>query len=134
MPTIEHMSNDSYEPLSEIENTDCCDETVIHPDLIAQAQPDLLTEEEALRLAELFKALADPTRARIIAALCHTELCVDDLVKLLDMSQSAISHQLRLLRHMHLAQYRKVGKHSFYRLDDDHVRDMFQRSRDHLNC
>ncbi len=128
------MSNDSYEPFSEADNTDCCDESVTHPDLIAQAEPNLLTEEEALRLAELFKALADPTRARIIAALSHTELCVDDLVKLLNMSQSAISHQLRLLRHMHLVQYRKAGKHSFYRLDDDHVRDMFQRSRDHLNC
>jgi ArsR family transcriptional regulator, lead/cadmium/zinc/bismuth-responsive transcriptional repressor len=128
------MSNYSYEPIPTKDEADCCDETATHPDLITQAEPTLLTEEEAMRLAELFKALADPTRARIIAALFHTELCVDDLAMLLEMSQSAISHQLRLLRHLHLVQYRKVGKHSFYRLDDDHVRDMFQRSREHLNC
>lgn len=134
MPTIEHMSNHSFELSSNTDDDDFCDETAIHPDLISQAEPDLLSDEEAQRLASLFKALADPTRVRIIAALFHTELCVDDLVQLLGMSQSAISHQLRLLRHMHLVQYRKVGKHSFYRLDDDHVRDMFQRSREHLNC
>jgi len=128
------MSNHSHEPIPIVDEADCCDEAATHPDLIAQAEPNLLTEEEAMRLAELFKALADPTRARIIAALFHTELCVDDLATLLEMSQSAISHQLRLLRHLHLVQYRKVGKHSFYRLDDDHVRDMFQRSREHLNC
>lgn len=128
------MSNHSHKPIPIENGADCCDETATHPDLIAQAMPNLLTEEEAMRLAELFKALADPTRARIIAALSHTELCVDDLATLLEMSQSAISHQLRLLRHLHLVQYRKVGKHSFYRLDDDHVRDMFQRSREHLNC
>jgi ArsR family transcriptional regulator, lead/cadmium/zinc/bismuth-responsive transcriptional repressor len=128
------MSNHSYELSLEPDEAGCCDEAATHPDLIAQAEPNLLTEEDALRLAELFKALADPTRARIIAALFSTELCVDDLVKLLGVSQSAISHQLRLLRHLHLVQYRKAGKHSFYRLDDDHVRDLFQRSRDHLNC
>lgn len=128
------MSNHSHELIPIEDEADCCDEAATHPDLIAQAEPNLLTEEEAMRLAELFKALADPTRARIIAALFHTELCVDDLATLLEMSQSAISHQLRLLRHLQLVQYRKVGKHSFYRLDDDHVRDMFQRSREHLNC
>ena len=113
---------------------DCCDETTIHPDLIVHARPDLIGEAEALRLSGLFKALADPTRVRMIAALMHTELCVDDLAELLGMTQSAVSHQLRVLRHLHLVQFRKEGKHSFYRLDDDHVRDLFQRSRDHLNC
>lgn len=127
------MNNQSYEALTPTDDT-CCDEPEIHPDLLAQSEPDLLNEAEAIRLAQLFKALADPTRVRIIAALIHTELCVDDLANLLDMSQSAISHQLRVLRHMQLVQYRKEGKHSFYRLDDDHVQEMFLRSRDHLNC
>lgn len=113
---------------------DRCDEPTTHPDLIIHARPDLPDEVEAARLAELFKALADPTRVRMVAALMHTELCVDDLAELLGMTQSAVSHQLRLLRHLHLVQFRKAGKHSFYRLDDDHVRDLFQRSRDHLNC
>lgn len=113
---------------------DCCDEQETHPDLLAKALPDLPNERDAIRLADLFKALADPTRVRIIAALLHTELCVDDLANLLDMNQSAISHQLRLLRNLHLVKFRRSGKHAFYRLDDNHVRDMFQRSREHLDC
>lgn len=128
------MSNQSYELPPPEPNEACCDETETHPDLLAQASPHLLTDTEAVRLAELFKALSDPTRIRIIAALSHTELCVDDLVNLMDVSQSAISHQLRYLRHLRLVQYRKEGKHSFYRLDDEHVREMFQRSREHLAC
>ncbi|MGD7035031.1 ArsR/SmtB family transcription factor [Methylotuvimicrobium buryatense] len=118
----------------ELAAKDCCDEQETHPDLLAKAIPDLPDEYEAGRLADLFKALADPTRVRIIAALLHTELCVDDLANLLDMSQSAISHQLRLLRNLHLVQFRRSGKHAFYRLVDDHVRDLFQRSREHLDC
>ncbi len=112
----------------------CCDEPSTHPEQIARAKLDLPTDVEVQRLTEIFKALADPTRLRIIAALMHTELCVDDLSTLLGMSQSAVSHQLRLLRHLQLVQFRKEGKHSFYHLNDDHVRDFFQRSRDHLNC
>lgn len=119
---------------AELAAQDYCDEQETHPDLLAKAIPDLPDEREASRLADLFKALADPTRVRIIAALLHTELCVDDLSNLLDMSQSAISHQLRLLRNLHLVQFRRSGKHAFYRLVDDHVRDLFQRSREHLDC
>ncbi len=111
-----------------------CDGQETHPDLLAKAIPNLPDEREASRLADLFKALSDPTRVRIIAALLNTELCVDDLANLLDMSQSAISHQLRLLRNLHLVQFRRSGKHAFYRLVDDHVRDLFQRSREHLDC
>jgi ArsR family transcriptional regulator, lead/cadmium/zinc/bismuth-responsive transcriptional repressor len=94
----------------------------------------MLAEPEAQQLADLFKALANPTRVRLIAALYDGEKCVDDLAEQLGMSQSAISHQLRLMRHLRLVNFTKVGRHAFYRLDDDHVRDMFQRSREHLQC
>lgn len=128
------MSIHSFDLQNDNEGLICCDEPSTHPEQIARAKLDLPTDVEVQRLTEIFKALADPTRIRIIAALMHTELCVDDLSTLLGMSQSAVSHQLRLLRHLQLVQFRKEGKHSFYHLNDDHVRDLFQRSRDHLNC
>jgi ArsR family transcriptional regulator, lead/cadmium/zinc/bismuth-responsive transcriptional repressor len=109
-------------------------EVVAHPELTKIALAHMPSEEEAAQLAATFKALADPTRVRLIAALAHTEMCVDDLATLLMLSQSAVSHQLRLLRNLHLVQYRKEGRHVFYRLDDDHVRELYERSRDHLHC
>ena len=128
------MSIHSYNSTRDDTIEDCCEDPTPHTDLMAQAQPDLLGDDEALRLAELFKALADPTRVRIVAALSHTELCVDDLAQVLGMNQSAVSHQLRLLRHLQLVAFRRAGRHAFYRLDDDHVRDLFRRSREHLSC
>jgi ArsR family transcriptional regulator, lead/cadmium/zinc/bismuth-responsive transcriptional repressor len=113
---------------------DVCEEETTYPELMQKAHAYLPDEQEAVQLAETFKALADPTRVRLIAALSHTELCVDDLATLLAMSQSAVSHQLRLLRNLNLVQYRKEGRHVFYRLDDDHVLELFERSREHLQC
>lgn len=82
----------------------------------------LLTPLTASRLAELFKALGDPTRLRIISLLVEHEVCVHTLGAALGMSQPAISHQLRYLRQLHLVRTRKEGRHVFYALDDDHVR------------
>jgi ArsR family transcriptional regulator, lead/cadmium/zinc/bismuth-responsive transcriptional repressor len=110
------------------------EEEIAHPELTLIALAHMPSEEEAAQLAATFKALADPTRVRLIAALAHTEMCVDDLARLLGLSQSAVSHQLRLLRNLRLVQYRKEGRHVFYRLDDDHVRELYERSRDHLQC
>ena len=87
---------------------------------------------EANRLAEMFKALSDPSRVRIISALSQTELCVFDLAATLGMSQSAVSHQLRSLRELHLVRYRKQGRHVYYELDDEHIRDLFQRGLEHV--
>lgn len=126
------MNKQAYKKKRKTEDDAFCDEMVAHGG--TPAPGDLLNEREALELADLFKALADPTRIRIIAALYRSELCVHDLAELLQMSQSSISHQLRLLRSMHLVAYRKDGRHAFYRLVDDHVRDLFRRSREHLNC
>lgn len=86
----------------------------------------------ANRLAELFKALSDPTRLRIISLLLEHEVCVQTLEAALGMTQSAISHQLRFLRQLNLVRYRKVGRHVYYALDDDHVRELFAQGLLHV--
>jgi ArsR family transcriptional regulator len=92
----------------------------------------LLDGVTANRVAELFKALADPTRIRIIHLLAHTELCVGDLCLVLGMSQPAVSHQLRLLRNLHIVTARKEGRHVFYTLADEHVHDVFAQGLAHV--
>jgi DNA-binding transcriptional ArsR family regulator len=76
--------------------------------------------------------LSDPTRVRIISLLADGELCVCDLSAALDMSQSAVSHQLRALRDLRLVRWRRQGRQIFYTLDDDHVSDLFRRGLDHV--
>jgi len=92
----------------------------------------LLEQDVAERVAELFKAAADPTRVRIIGLLAQGERCVGDLSELLQMSQPAISHQLRLLRALHVVAARRQGKHIFYRLDDEHVEALFAQALAHV--
>jgi ArsR family transcriptional regulator, lead/cadmium/zinc/bismuth-responsive transcriptional repressor len=96
------------------------------------AMPRLLSDENAARLAETFRALSDPTRVRILSLLLEGELCVCDLAAALDMSQSAISHQLRTLRDWRLVRRRRAGRLAFYTLDDEHVADLFQRALEHV--
>jgi len=100
--------------------------------LALQQEYLLLDDQTAARLAELFKALADPTRVRLIGLLAHAELCVGDLCILLGMSQPAVSHQLRLLRTMHIVAARKHGKHVFYRLDDEHIHSLYDQGLAHV--
>ena len=83
-------------------------------------------------LAETFGALSDPTRVRIITALADQELCVLDLSRLLGLTGSAVSHQLRLLRGQRLVKYRKEGKIAFYSLDDDHIRNLMEECIKHV--
>ena len=87
----------------------------------------------SIRLAETFKVLGDPTRVRIISMLCAGELCVKELAEALELSQSAVSHQLRVLRNLHLVQSRKEGRSVYYALDDDHVLALFSQGLDHVN-
>ena len=89
-------------------------------------------EEEILLLSEIFKVLADPTRLKIIYALSKGALCVCDIAQKLNMTQSAISHHLRLLRNLRLVKYRKEGKQVIYSLDDDHVLQLFNQGLDHV--
>lgn len=104
----------------------------IHPAKVKAAQPHLIDSPTAVHLAHTFEALADPTRVRIVAALSHTDLCVGDLAALLGMTQSAISHQLRLMRAQRLVKARKEGRLAFYMLDDDHIHDLFHRGLAHV--
>ena len=100
--------------------------------LMDTAHDHLLNEQTAVHVAELFKAMADPTRVRIINLLAHAELCVGDLCLVLDMSQPAISHQLRVLRSLRIVAARKDGRHVFYTLDDDHVHNLFRQGVAHV--
>jgi len=100
---------------------------------VAGVRDKLVSDSTAIELADLFKALGDPTRVRIIHALLQSELCVHDLTEVLAMGQSAISHQLRLLRNTRIVKRRKVGKTVFYSLDDDHVEQIFTLTLQHLS-
>ncbi len=92
-----------------------------------------LTELKAIQLADLFSTLSDASRVRIIATLLEGELSVGVLADKLRMSESAVSHQLHGLRHMHLIRGRKQGRQVFYRLEDDHVRQLFRMGLDHVD-
>jgi ArsR family transcriptional regulator, lead/cadmium/zinc/bismuth-responsive transcriptional repressor len=91
-----------------------------------------LTELQAIQLAELFSALSDASRVRIISLLLEGETGVGALAENLEMTESAVSHQLRGLRQMRLVRARKVGRQVFYSLDDKHVIELFQRGLDHV--
>ncbi|XEC97656.1 ArsR/SmtB family transcription factor [Paenibacillus tarimensis] len=99
---------------------------------LASIRSKQLQPSAAAEVAELFKALGDPTRVNIIQALLQSEMCVHDLTVVLDMGQSAVSHQLRLLRNLRIVKRRKVGKTVFYSLDDDHVEQIFVLTLQHL--
>ncbi len=96
------------------------------------AKANLIDGRTATRLAETFSALSDPSRVRMISALSHTELCVADLATVLGMTQSAVSHQLRLLRDLRLVRSRRSGRIVFYTLDDEHIHDLFHRGLEHV--
>lgn len=85
-----------------------------------------------LRLAETFKALGDPTRVRLLTALSATDLCVTDLAALLGLTESAVSHQLRLLRSLRLVRARRDGRQVFYHLDDDHIARLLAQGLEHV--
>lgn len=110
---------------------DVCSGEHEHADLHAVKEniPDLDT---LFQLAELFKMFGDTTRIRIMCVLFQKELCVCEIAELLDMGQSAISHQLRLLRNAHLVKVKRDGKQSYYSLDDTHVREIYLMGLEHI--
>lgn len=114
------------------QETEICPVTVIHQDLIDRAEEHMPPEETLYDLAELFKIFGDSTRVRILYALFESEMCVCDLAALLCMTQSAISHQLRILKQARLVKFRKVGKVVYYSLSDDHVKTIFDQGLAHV--
>ena len=85
-------------------------------------------------IGELFKGFADPTRVHILYLLAEGELCVNDIAERVELSQSAISHQLRILKQMHLIKFRRDGKNLWYSLADDHVKTILQMGLEHAMC
>jgi len=110
----------------------CCESDIRHPEKIAKARLAMPSELELLDASELLKVLADPNRLRLIAALLEVELCVCDLSEFLGMSQSAVSHQLRILRQSRLVRYRRDGKNTYYSLKDIHVEQIVQTAVHHV--
>lgn len=109
-----------------------CSDNHIHREAVERAVDSMVDGWTATRLAQVFAALSDPSRVRLISALLAGELCVHDLAAALGMSQSAVSHQLRLLRSLNLVRYRKEGRVVYYTLDDEHVEHLFRMGLEHI--
>lgn len=114
------------------EEIECCDCNEIHEDLLKIVNDTMPEETELYDLAELFKVFGDSTRIRILFVLFEAEVCVCDLAKVLNMTQSAISHQLRILKANKLVNSRREGKSVFYSLADGHVRTIIAQGREHI--
>jgi DNA-binding transcriptional ArsR family regulator len=98
----------------------------------AAASRDPISDETVQALASTFQALADPTRVRMLDALAAAELCVCDLSQAVGISESAVSHQLRLLRSMRLVRYRRAGRHIFYAINDHHIVELLRQALTHV--
>ncbi len=109
-----------------------CSCDVVHENVIEMVRKKMPQEEKLYDLAELFKVFGDTTRVKIISALFEAEMCVCDIAELLSMTQSAISHQLRVLRQARLVKHRKEGKVVFYSLDDEHIKTIFNQGLEHI--
>ena len=115
-----------------IHDVECCEECQTHEDLLKLVHEQMLDEDELYDLAELFKVFGDSTRIRILFVLFEAEVCVCDLAEALNMTQSAISHQLRILKQSKLVTSRRDGKQVFYSLADGHVRTIIAQGREHI--
>ena len=111
----------------------CCDEKEVHEDKERFVHENMPSEDDLYDLAELFKAFGDSTRIRILFALFEADICVCDLAETLGMTQSAISHQLRLLKQAGLVNGRREGKQIIYYLADEHVRTIIAMGLEHIN-
>ncbi|ATB69211.1 helix-turn-helix transcriptional regulator [Sulfurospirillum diekertiae] len=109
-----------------------CSCDIVHENVIEMVRKKMPQEEKLYDLAELFKVFGDTTRVKIISALFEAEMCVCDIAELLHMTQSAISHQLRVLRQARLVKHRKEGKVVFYSLDDEHIKTIFNQGLEHI--
>ncbi|MDO4513366.1 MAG: metalloregulator ArsR/SmtB family transcription factor [Lachnospiraceae bacterium] len=115
-----------------IQDVECCEEICVHEERIKDIDAQMLEEDELYDLAELFKVFGDSTRIRILFVLSEAELCVCDLAQTLHMNQSAISHQLKILKQAKLVTSRREGKSVFYSLADDHVRTILGQGMEHI--
>lgn len=110
-----------------------CDCDVLHAETVQKVRSEMITDDELYDLADFFKVFGDNTRTKILCALSSSEMCVCDLASLFNMTKSAISHQLRILRENNLVKYRREGKVVFYSLADEHVVQILIMGTEHIN-
>ena len=115
-----------------VHDVECCEVEEVHEDKVRMISDQMPPEDRLYDLAELFKAFGDTTRIRILFALFEEDICVCDLAASLNMTQSAVSHQLRLLKQARLVAGRREGKQIIYYLADDHVRTIIQKGMEHI--
>jgi ArsR family transcriptional regulator len=109
-----------------------CDYIHVHNDIIQKVEEQMPAVEKLMDLAEFFKVFGDTTRIRILYVLFQSEMCVCDIANLLNMTQSAISHQLKTLKQMQLVKYRREGKTVFYSLSDGHIKTIINQGMEHI--
>lgn len=115
------------------ENNLICSASSTPEEELRKIKDSIYSDEIVEDLSKIFKAIGDPTRLKIIYVLSKSHLCVCDIANLLDMTQSAISHHLRLLRNLRLVKYKREGKLVIYSLDDDHVLELFKQGLEHVS-
>lgn len=113
-------------------NVERCECDSPHQDIIERIEASMPDETELYDLSELFKVFGDSTRIRILYVLFESEMCVCDIAAVLGMTQSAISHQLRVLKQARLVKYRRDGKTVYYSLSDDHIKTIFDQAFEHI--
>jgi len=111
---------------------ECCDETYVHDEAVKKALAHMPSDELIEGLADFYKVFGDATRVKILCVLLESEMCVCDLAALLSMTQSAISHQLRILKQMKLVKNRRDGKTVYYSLADGHIRSIISQGMEHI--
>lgn len=110
-----------------------CDSSLVHLERVRRVQSEIITTEKAQQMAQFFGAMADPHRLKLLSALFKAELCVCDLAAIVKMSESAVSHQLRLLRNLCLVKYRREGRNVYYSLADAHIANLYREVAEHLD-
>lgn len=117
----------------EHKHAEVCECNAIHEEVVSRVRKMMPEEEKLYDLAELFKVFGDTTRVRILCALFESEMCVCDISVLLGMTQSSISHQLRVLKSAKLVKNRKEGKVVYYSLNDEHIKHIFEQGLEHIS-
>ncbi len=110
-----------------------CEVEYVHEDRVKSARKAIHDDDTLLGMTETFSVLSDPTRLKIVMALLREELCVCDIAGLLRVTESAVSHQLRLLKNLRLVKYRRNGKMAYYSLDDEHIEDLIRVAARHVS-
>ena len=126
-------ANKQKKPASSKSGAPTCDSPLVHLEQVRQVQSEIVTTEKAQQMAQFFGAMADPHRLKLLSALSHAELCVCDLAAVVKMSESAVSHQLRLLRNLRLVKHRREGRNVYYSLADAHIANLYREVAEHLD-